>query len=162
MITARLPLTPATVALCEAEVRGPEAVSSVLQATMPQEWPPPVFGRDDVTRVHRQPTAAPSSGQWTLYYVLRRSAAEEDRPALVGIAGYVAPPPGGWPRRSGTGPGGSLLRDEDDAEWQPTTEPSDEALKPTTDSRIAHASAARLFDSLVAWLERWLTPMPWN
>lgn len=92
MMTVRLQLTPATVALCEAEVRGPDAVASMLRATLPQEWPPPVFERDDVERVHRQLMATPSSREWTLYYVLRRPVAGGEWPALIGIAGYVAPP----------------------------------------------------------------------
>jgi RimJ/RimL family protein N-acetyltransferase len=72
-------------------MRGPAAVSSVLHATVPQEWPPPVFEPDDVARVHRQLTAAPSS-HWTLYYVLRRPVSDAERPALIGVAGYVTPP----------------------------------------------------------------------
>lgn len=92
MVTDRLQLIPATVALCEAEMRGPAAVSSVLQAAVPQEWPPPVFEPDDVARVHRQLTAAPSFSQWTLYYVLRRLVTDAELPALIGVAGYVTPP----------------------------------------------------------------------
>ena len=73
-------------------MRGPAAVSSVLQAAVPQEWPPPVFEPDDVARVRRQLTTAPSSGQWTLYYVLRRPVSDAERPVLIGVAGYVTPP----------------------------------------------------------------------
>jgi len=92
MVTDRLQLIPATVALCEAEMRGPAAVSTVLQATVPQGWPPPVFEPDDIARVRRQLAAAPSSSQWTLYYILRQPVTDGERSALVGIAGYVNPP----------------------------------------------------------------------
>lgn len=73
-------------------MRGAAAVSSVLGATMPEEWPPPVFEPDDVARVRRQLIAAPSATQWTLYYILRRPVTDAERPALIGIAGYVNPP----------------------------------------------------------------------
>jgi [ribosomal protein S5]-alanine N-acetyltransferase len=91
-VTHRLQLIPATVALCEAEMRGRAAVSLVLQAAMPQQWPPPVFEPDDVARVHRQLTAAPSDSEWTLYYIVERPVGGAERPALIGIAGYVSPP----------------------------------------------------------------------
>ena len=93
VLTHRLQLIPATVALCEAELRGPAAVSSLLQATMPEEWPPPVFEPDDIARVQRQLTAAPpSASHWTLYYILLPPLSDAERPALIGIAGYVGPP----------------------------------------------------------------------
>jgi len=92
MITERLTLIPATVALCDAEGRGVAAVGQALGATVPASWPPSVFEPDDVARVRRHLVATPEAGRWTLYYVLRRSAEEDGLPALIGVAGYVAPP----------------------------------------------------------------------
>ena len=92
MVTARLRLIPASVALCDAEARGAAAVGQALGATVPASWPPPVFEPEDVARVRRQLEADPAPGPWTLHYVLRRVESEGDLPALVGIAGYVAPP----------------------------------------------------------------------
>ena len=92
MITGRLTLIPATVALCDAEGRGAAAVGLALGATVPASWPPPVFEPDDVARVRRQLVADPAAGRWTLHYLLRQAKLEGDLPALIGIAGYVAPP----------------------------------------------------------------------
>lgn len=43
MVTERLQLVPATIALCDAEVRGAAFVARTLGATVPESWPPPVF-----------------------------------------------------------------------------------------------------------------------
>ena len=60
---------------------------------MPEEWPPPVFEPDDVVRVHLQLTAAlPSASHWTLYYILAPPSGDAERPALIGVAGFVSPP----------------------------------------------------------------------
>jgi len=91
VVTARLELVPATVALCEAEQKGPAAVEAALGARVPASWPPPVYEPDDVDRVRRQLVAEPGTGSWTLHYVLRRGA-DEEPPALVGVAGFGGPP----------------------------------------------------------------------
>jgi len=92
MVTERLRLVPATIALCDAEVRGTTFVARTLGATAPESWPPPVFEPDDVARVRQQLVADPTAGRWTLYYVLRHPESGTALPALIGIAGYVAPP----------------------------------------------------------------------
>ena len=92
MVTKRLQMVPATVALCDAEARGAAFVARMLGATAPESWPPPVFEPDDVARVRQQLVADPTAGRWTLYYVLRHSELATALPALIGIAGYVAPP----------------------------------------------------------------------
>jgi ribosomal-protein-alanine N-acetyltransferase len=92
MLTDRLHLVPATIALCDAEARGGVAVARALGAAVPESWPPPVFEPDDVDRVRRQLIADPTNGRWTLHYVLRRAASGAGPPALVGVAGYVGPP----------------------------------------------------------------------
>lgn len=92
MITERLILIPATIALCDAERRGAAGVGQALGASVPASWPPPVFEPDDVARVRRQLVEAPAAGRWTLHYVLRRVESDGDLPALIGVAGYVAPP----------------------------------------------------------------------
>jgi len=92
MVTERLQLVPATIALCDAEVRGAAFVARTLGATVPESWPPPVFEPDDVARVRQQLVADPTAGRWTLYYLLRHSDSGAAAPALIGIAGYIAPP----------------------------------------------------------------------
>ena len=92
MVTERLRLVPATIALCDAEVRGADFVARTLGATVPDSWPPPVFEPDDVARVRQQLVADPTASRWTLYYVLRQSESGTAAPALIGIAGFIAPP----------------------------------------------------------------------
>ena len=46
-ITHRLELIPATLGICEAEARGPEAVGLALRVRVPASWPPPVLEPDD-------------------------------------------------------------------------------------------------------------------
>ena len=70
MLTDRLELVPATVALCDAEALGPSAVADALGSDIPTSWPPPVFEPDDVARVRQQLIADAGSASWTLHYVL--------------------------------------------------------------------------------------------
>jgi RimJ/RimL family protein N-acetyltransferase len=86
-----LDLVPATVELCEAEARGRGAVAECLDAEIPASWPPPVFEPDDVARVRRQLEAEGGSGEWLLHYVLLRAVSSDQKPALVGVAGYTGP-----------------------------------------------------------------------
>lgn len=92
MLTDRLELVPATVALCDAEALGPSAVADALGSDIPTSWPPPVFEPDDVARVRQQLIADAGSASWTLHYVLRRQTVSAKRPILVGVAGYGGPP----------------------------------------------------------------------
>ena len=92
MVTERLQLIPATVALCQAELIGREAVARALGAAVPISWPPPVLERDDVERIHRQLASDPRARVWTLHYLLRASPGADDLPALVGVAGFGGPP----------------------------------------------------------------------
>jgi ribosomal-protein-alanine N-acetyltransferase len=92
MLTNRLELVPATVALCDAESRGAAALAMTLGAKVPRSWPPPVFEADDVDRIRGRLIADPMAADWTLHYVLRRAGSGVGRPVLVGVAGYDGPP----------------------------------------------------------------------
>jgi RimJ/RimL family protein N-acetyltransferase len=92
MLTDRLELVPATLALCDAEAEGPAAVARALGVIVPASWPPPVFEADDVDRVREQLRSNPSTGDWTLHFVLRRAPSATETPMLVGVAGYGEPP----------------------------------------------------------------------
>lgn len=92
MITERLELIPATVDLCKAEARGPDAVGRALGVHVPASWPPPVFEPDDVERIRRRLERDPGAHAWTLHYVVLREPVADDRRELVGIAGYAGPP----------------------------------------------------------------------
>ena len=88
----RLDLLPASVELCEAEAKGRDAVAACLDAEIPASWPPPVFEPEDVARVRRQLEAGDGAGEWLLYYVVLRAVSSDQKPALVGVAGYTGPP----------------------------------------------------------------------
>jgi len=92
MRARRLDLVPATVELCQAEARGRDAVAACLGAEVPASWPPPVFEPDDVARIRQRLEADARAGEWTLYYLLLRAVGSDQEPALVGVAGYTAPP----------------------------------------------------------------------
>ena len=94
IVSERLALVPASVALCDAEDRGAADLGQELGAVVPSTWPPPVFEPDDVARVRRQLIADPTTDRWTPHYVLRLPASAGELPALVGVAGWVAPPTG--------------------------------------------------------------------
>ncbi len=90
LLTDRLELIPATLRLCAAEAAGAEALGRVLQARIPQSWPPTVFESDDVARLRRRLRRAPRTAAWVLHYlVLRLPSPERD---LLGVAGYGGPP----------------------------------------------------------------------
>jgi RimJ/RimL family protein N-acetyltransferase len=84
----RLDLLPATVPLCEAQARGPDALAAFLGVDVPPSWPPPVFEPDDLERLRTALITDPTD-TWTLYYLVTRGA---DRRTLVGVAGYAGPP----------------------------------------------------------------------
>ena len=88
----RLELIPATLEICEAEARGPEAVGLALRVRVPASWPPPVLEPDDVERLRRQLETDPRGSGWTLHYLVLREAAGDGRRDLVGVAGYAGPP----------------------------------------------------------------------
>jgi len=90
-MSGRLELIPASLDLCDAEMRGPAEVGQVLGAHPPASWPPPVFERDDVQRVRRQLEHHPESRAWSLRYVVLRPVAGGPR-ELVGVAGFAGPP----------------------------------------------------------------------
>jgi RimJ/RimL family protein N-acetyltransferase len=92
MVTERLQLVPATVALCDAESRGAAALALTLGAIVPESWPPPVFDAEDVDRIRGRLSSDPMAGAWTLHYVLRREPPGAGRSMLVGVAGYDGPP----------------------------------------------------------------------
>jgi RimJ/RimL family protein N-acetyltransferase len=86
----RLELIPATLDLCRAERSGREEMARILDAQIPESWPPPVFEPDDLERLRQQLEANPETGDWTLHYLVECES--PGRRALVGVAGYVGPP----------------------------------------------------------------------
>lgn len=95
MLTDRLDLIAATLDSCDAEAVGRSALATVLQACVPDAWPPPVFEADDVERVRDHLRAHPALADWTLYYVLQRPTVAVPAASLIGIAGFIGPPTSG-------------------------------------------------------------------
>jgi [ribosomal protein S5]-alanine N-acetyltransferase len=92
MITERLELIPTTLALCEAEAQGREAIERVLGVRAPASWPPAVYQSDDVQRIRRQLERDRGNRMWTLHYVVQRQALANGVRELLGVAGYAGPP----------------------------------------------------------------------
>ncbi len=93
--TARLDLVPATVQHLSAELDGPAALAEALGVRVPPDWPPELYGRDEVefslVQVAHTP---PDDACWLFYYLVLR-AEEDGRPAAIGIGGFKGPPEDG-------------------------------------------------------------------
>jgi RimJ/RimL family protein N-acetyltransferase len=89
IITPRLALIPATVALLEAELRSKEEIEPLLGARVPDSWPPQFYDQAAVRFALRAIQNSPGSEAWWFhYFVLRGSAGD----TLVGAGGYKGPP----------------------------------------------------------------------
>lgn len=93
IVTSRLTLVPATVALARAEIGDLDEFASLLEASVPGNWPPE-------TTVDALPLflgwleAAPDRVGWFGWYALARIA-NEDSVVLIGGGGFMGPPEDG-------------------------------------------------------------------
>ncbi len=101
MITARLRLTPATVALARAEMTDRAEFARLLSATVPDEWPPEILA-DALPLFLEWIVAAPDLVGWYVWYAMMQSPREaSDTLAgaggdiLIASAGFKGPPEDG-------------------------------------------------------------------
>lgn len=87
IVTERLQLVPATVALIDRELDG----RPPLAAALPADWPPEHHDAGTLA-FWRAKLALPGSDGWWLHYIVHVNAAS---PTLVGTAGYKGPPVAG-------------------------------------------------------------------
>ena len=92
IVTDRLTLVPATVALARAEIGDRAEFARLLEAAVPDHWPPE-SAADALPLFLSWLEAAPDRIGWFGWYALAR-VGDADRPALVGGGGFLGPPQG--------------------------------------------------------------------
>jgi len=90
--TPRLLLIAGTADSLAAELESPEALGDVLAADVPSSWPPELYDADAVRGTRSWLEAHPEESSWSLYYVAEAPRMPDDRPKLLGIAGYKGAP----------------------------------------------------------------------
>jgi [ribosomal protein S5]-alanine N-acetyltransferase len=88
--TSRLKLVPATVEHLRAEIGDRIAFSSLIDAVVPQEWPPETTV-DALPLFLQWLEAAPDSAGWYGWYGLAQNESKEGL-TLIGGAGFLGPP----------------------------------------------------------------------
>ncbi len=88
----RLDLVPAGARQLAAELDGPTGLAAALGVRVPPEWPPELYGREDVelSLVAAQHTPAEDL-RWLFYYFVLR-ADGDGSPTVIGIGGFKGPP----------------------------------------------------------------------
>jgi RimJ/RimL family protein N-acetyltransferase len=92
IITRRLTLVPATLALLRAELEATRGTASLLGARVPESWPPLYFDEDAVRFALRAIETSPGSEDWWFHYFVLRDLAGD---ILVGAGGFKGPPADG-------------------------------------------------------------------
>ena len=90
IITNRLDLVQASPAMIRAELGSHDALAALLDAAMPEDWPPEFFERDDLERALVRSEAMDFDPAWGMRYFLWREPRR-----LVGVGGFFAPPHNG-------------------------------------------------------------------
>ena len=76
----------------EAELRGAHEVASLLNADVPEDWPPGEYDRGAIEfMLSRLNADWPAMDGWSSWYALLAGQREE-RASVVGAAGYFGPP----------------------------------------------------------------------
>lgn len=84
----RLTLVAATTQLISADLAGREEFSKEINADVPENWPPPLFG-SAVMRVALEQLEDPAEHGWSIWYLLSR---KENPPRLRGICDFKGMP----------------------------------------------------------------------
>ncbi len=90
IISARMRLVPATVALARAELTDRAAFARLLSASVPDQWPPEILA-DAQTTFLEWIEAAPDQVGWFVWYALVRRPGETSD-ILAASAGFKGPP----------------------------------------------------------------------
>lgn len=89
--TSRLDLVPATAAHLEAELESNARLASLLDARVPDGWPPGEYDRPAVEHFRDRLAANPEAVGWYGWYALLRPQPDEKR-TLVAAGGFLGPP----------------------------------------------------------------------
>ena len=93
IVTRRLTLVPASVALARAELHDRAAFADMLGAVVPDAWPPQA-AVDALPLFLRWLEAAPDQAGWFSWYALLRDATDAGS-ILIGGGGFLGPPQDG-------------------------------------------------------------------
>lgn len=93
IVTDRLTLMPATVALARAEIDDRAAFARLLKAVVPDSWPPE-SAADALPLFLSWLEAAPDCVGWFGWYALARLG-DAASPVLIGAGGFLGPPQSG-------------------------------------------------------------------
>lgn len=88
LASERMRLVAATPDLVQADLARGEALGQMLDAAVPQNWPPDLYDRDAM-RYALNELADPASRGWSFWYLI---AAPEGREELIGICGFKGRP----------------------------------------------------------------------
>jgi [ribosomal protein S5]-alanine N-acetyltransferase len=90
IVTTRMRLVPATVALAQAELTDRSEFARLLSATVPDEWPPEILA-DALPIFLDWIKAAPDRVGWYVWYAMIRSP-DKESDTLVASGGFKGPP----------------------------------------------------------------------
>jgi [ribosomal protein S5]-alanine N-acetyltransferase len=91
IVSSRLDLVPATVALLDAELESHSRLASLLDASIPEGWPPGEYDRSAVEYFRARSAENAEAVGWYGWYALLRSRDEGLR-ILIGAGGFHGPP----------------------------------------------------------------------
>lgn len=91
VLTVRLELVPATVAMLEADLESHARLASILNAQVPEGWPPGEYDAPAMRYFRGRLTEDPDAAPWYGWYVLSRPVHESPR-TLIGAGGFFGPP----------------------------------------------------------------------
>lgn len=86
--SSRLTLVAANAELVKGDLRGETALADMLEASVPDNWPPELYDREAMEYALRTLEDSSASG-WSFWYMLLRT---EAFPMLVGICGFKGRP----------------------------------------------------------------------
>ncbi len=89
--TDRIDLIATTLDHLEAELVSTKALGVLLEATVPESWPPGEYDRSAIEFFHARLTENPGAAGWYGWYALLRPARGEIA-SLIGGAGFLGPP----------------------------------------------------------------------
>jgi [ribosomal protein S5]-alanine N-acetyltransferase len=89
--TSRLDLVPATLGLIKAELDSPAHLAKLLNARIPEGWPPGEYDLQAMEYFRDRLTQAPADDGWYSWYGVLRPPLAEGR-VLVAAAGFFGPP----------------------------------------------------------------------
>lgn len=90
--TPRLDLVAATAEVLEAELRGHAELAAVLDARVPQAWPPPLYDEDAVQWALKCLRDDAAFEEWGVRYFVAREPMAGGGAVAVGAGGYKGPP----------------------------------------------------------------------